>query len=348
MTNRVYHHLEGSQERECFNTSHSFSILLFFFFVFLMPTVAYTQLNERRIFLWDVSGSLLPMIKGEKDLDNSPLPCIPSGNGLWKSLKYKLIESIENIEDDAMNEIILIPFYTRTLDPVCVKTTPEGKSQLKDYITNFHYKSVGNNKTNLVDAIRKYHDMCRDGYVNYLFLFTDGVNEVGDLQAELNDWNRKSQNPGQYSYGFYILVHPDADVPYIRKAIDKQTNFWVVPDANVSIQICNMPTQVAYNLRDDKDLTIPLSGSYRDIKGKINLNLEENPYCTLQAAPMDIYQGKIHFSLCLKNTQNIPEQFDLHLRVNYEGGSPYTFITPEQLTIHCINKKERTLKISIE
>lgn len=348
MRNRMYYRFEEPQTRECFGTSHSFFSLLFFLIAFLMPAVAFAQLNERRIFLWDVSGSLLPSVKGEKDLDKSPLPSIASGNGLWKSLKYKLKESIGNIEDDAMNEIVLIPFYTRTLEPVCVKATPEGKQQLKDYITNLHYQSVGNNKTNLVDAIRKYHDMCRDGYVNYLFLFTDGANEVGDLQTELNEWNRKSQNPGQYSYGFYILVHPAADVPYIRQAIDKQTNFWVVSDADVSIQICSLPAQVAYNLRDDKNLAVPLSGSHQKTKGKIGLSLEENPYCTLQTDPTDIEQGEIRFSLGLKDVQDVPERFDLHLKVSYQGESPYTFITPEQLTVHCINKKERTLKISIE
>ena len=212
-----------------------YKIVITIVIAFLTAITCVAQKKEQRIFLWDVSHSL-------------------KNNNMWEPLKKVLIDGISNI-DDPETKIVLVKFYSGTWAPVEVQATPAGKEKLINEIKKTQIVSQTwngyTNQTNIVEAMKKFHALVKPDYINYMFLFTDGQNEIGNLCDELNHWPSKTK--GKYCYGFYVLVDDKAKNQCVTDAAKKYDNFWIVPDANAIIKICNISNQISYNNRDEKD-----------------------------------------------------------------------------------------------
>ena len=119
--------------------------------------------KERRVYLWDVSGSL-------------------RSNGMWQPLKDALRSSIERLEDNPNNLIIVIPFYDMPLDEFCAFSDKKGKEEILDIIDKYEYPKLPDERqrTDLINALIKFEESVKidvSEYVNYMFFYTDGGHE---------------------------------------------------------------------------------------------------------------------------------------------------------------------------
>lgn len=317
--------------------------------VLVGPVTSNAQGNEHVVILWDVTGSLLPQEEGQKDYDGSKLPTFPCGNGLFMDLKRAVIDCIEYAEEDPANKITVIPFNERILDVFTRNLSASGKRDLVKFVKDKKY--VSHKYTNLVEPIQKfYNDYLSGNGVKYMFLFTDGDNNkpstIKEFIPTLESWTRRTK--GRDAYGFYVLVHPDADKPRIRRAVEAQSNFWIVPDAKVRIKTCTLPSAIKYNVRDEKGpKTINLKGKYSSAKGVLQLKARD-PYYEVLCSDSSICNGKVGIEVKPKKGVALPENHTITLKPKIVGADSYTFVGPEEVKLDVCNLPERSLNLSVQ
>ena len=308
---------------------------------------ALAQSGERIVILWDVTGSLLPQDKGTKDLDESIIPSSPQGNGMWVPLKEAIIDCIGYAEEDPENEIIIVTFNDAIRDVYSQKATTDGKQSLISFVEKYKYKT--HKYTNIVDPINKFYNLLRKDKINYMFLFTDGDNDHPSTKSRLiptlDSWTNKTI--GQNAYGFYVLVHPNADKPDIRKSVETQDNFWIVENPKVHINICSFPSSLKYNIRDEKGpKTISIRGKYARAAGDIRL-ITDDEYYDIVCSNTTINNGKLAIEVKPKTDIDIPSSHIMTLKPQLSGADPYTFVGPKEITLAVSNLPERSLNLNI-
>ena len=309
---------------------------------------AAAQNGERIVILWDVTGSLLPQKEGMKDLDGSKIPVYSKGNGMWRDLKEAIIECIQYAEEDPGNEIIIVTFNDSIRDVYTEKASAEGKKSLVDYVRNYKYK--GHKYTNIVDPVKKFYSLLGKDKINYMFLFTDGDNDHPATKAQLiptlDSWTTKTF--GQNAYGFYVLVHKDADKSDIRNSVESQDNFWIVKDAKVKIKICSFPTSLKYNVRDEKGpKTISIRGKYANADGRVQL-VANDEYYDIVCSDVAIGNGKLDIVVKPKEGVTPPPSHTLSLTPQLSDADPYTFVGPKEISLTVSNLPERNLALTFE
>ena len=316
------------------------------FLIFEAASIA--QSNEHIVILWDVTGSLLPQTAGSKDYNGSKIPTYSQGNGMWMSLKKAVIDCIDYAEEDPANEITIVTFHDEIRDVFSQNASASGKEALIDFVKNYTYKS--HKHTNIVDPIKKFYTLLGGDKMKYMFLFTDGENDQPAtrdlLLPTLNDWTKKTM--GHNAYGFYVLVHPDADKPGIRTAIDSQDNFWVVNDAKVRIKICSFPSSIKYNLRDEKGpKTVSIKGKYAGADGEVQLRTDDEYYDIL-CSDVEINNGRLDIQVKPKSGVTPPENHTVILTPEISKADQYTFVGPKEIKLAVSNLPQRSLNVFIE
>lgn len=314
--------------------------------VFRTRPVESTRLPEQRIYLWDVSESL-----GEK------------GNNLWTPLQTNLIRAVEAIPVNPLNRIVLIPFYSNPQTPIEEYATEEGKNNIIKAIREKGSKPVsdvsqgGHQYTNIAAAIQKFHQLAKSGYKNYMFLYTDGKQEdskgrtcMSILADELDKWS--SNTPSNIKkYGFYYLVHPDADNPYIHNTERSHNNFWVIDKADVSIKIIGFPDEYPYNVyaKDTLDVgnhSIGIEGDYKNFEG--NIKLEANDSLYNLSFSLNISEGWVRVIATPKRNDIDEGEYPIRVSVGKVGNAdPYSIIENPTFIIRCINKREHCAELSL-
>ena len=330
------------------NHSRLIQVISIVFLFTLFPLGILAQSGERIVILWDVTGSLLPPKEGMKDLDGSKIPSYSQGNAMWVHLKEAIIDCIEYAEEDPGNEIIIITFNDDIRDVYKQKASSAGKQSLVNYVKSYRYKP--HKYTNIVAPMNKFYSILGKDKINYMFLFTDGDNDhpstKNRLIPTLNSWTNKTN--GKNAYGFYVLVHKDADKPAIRKSVNSQNNFWIVNDPKVRINICNLPSSIKYNIRDEKGpKTISVRGKYASAAGQIRLTTDDK-YYNVVCTNTPIKQGKLCIEVKPKSGMNPPTDVTLKVKPQLSGTDPYTFVCPEEITISVSNLPERSLNLTID
>lgn len=300
---------------------------------------------EQRIYLWDVTGSLLPNVGGVKDTCNGhTLPVYRYGNGLWNALKMNLINSIQSVEEDGTSEIVIVPFYTHVLARHSFPATKEGKQAAINLVSNRDYVKDGVCKTNLVAPIEAAYSLAKKNFVNYVFVFTDGANQVGELSKVLDQWNNKTQSAGQWTFGFYTLVDPIARTSEVSHCAATQKNFFIVYDAKQIIHIVQMPPEkLSYNYKTDQSQTIVLSGNYRNAKGNIQLKTS-NQYYDVVATSTPVSSGQLTYSLTAKSGVEIPVESDIEITADLVDQDNYTFQTINKCIVRVFNRRENIMR----
>lgn len=328
-------------EKECGRVTQDSSA------VFRTRPVDSTRLPEQRIYLWDVSESL-----GDK------------GNNLWTPLQTNLIRAIETIPTNPLNRIVLIPFYSNPQTPFEEYATEDGKGNIIKAIRTKGSKPVsdvsfgGHQCTNIAAAIQKYHQLAKPGYKNYMFLYTDGKQEdqngktcMSILEKELSNWTSNTSSNTK-KYGFYYLVHPDADNDYIHSTEEKHNNFWVIDKADVSINIISFPEGYSYNVyaKDTLDVgnySIGIEGDYKSFEG--NIKLEANDSLFDFIFKTNIKDGYVDIKVTPKRDYIAEGTYPITVSVRYDGEkSPYSFIENTSFVIKCINKREHSAEVSLK
>lgn len=308
----------------------------------------YAQSGEHIVILWDVTGSLLPNQDGQKDINGKKLPSYKKGNGLFVPLKNAIIECIDYVEDDPGNEITIIPFNDKIVNVYSRAASEEGKNDLKSYVTNFQYKA--HKYTNIVDAVNGFYSRLKQNRINYMFLFTDGDNDDPGTKPHfietLDSWTEKTV--GNNAFGFYVLVHPDADKPEIRQSVESQSNFWIVPNAKVRIKICALPSSLKYNIRDEKGpKTISLRGKFAKADGEVKL-VSNDEYYDIICSDLEINDGKLCFEVKPKAGATPPVNHTVVLKPQLSNADAYTFIGPQEIKLVVSNLPERSLNLTID
>lgn len=325
---------------------------LFQLFVAVMATIFYSvtlsaQNGEHIVILWDVSGSLLPT-KPEKDLDGSKTSTWNKGNGLWVNLKQSVIDCIDYAESDPDNDITIVTFNEKIRDIYSRKATESGKADLTRFVES--YKYVSHNYTNIVDPVKEFYARLDSRKINYMFLFTDGEHDepksLPKFIPVLDSWSGKTDNCD--AFGFYVLVHPDADKADIRKSVETQDNFWIVPDAKVRIKICTLPSKIKFNVRDEKGpKSISLCGRYDGAAGEVNL-VTNDEYYDVICTQRDIKDGKIDIEVKPRVGVTPPSSHTVCLSPVIANADQYTFVGPNVVNLEVSNLPERSVDLTLE
>lgn len=327
------------------NTVIKFLTIFAAFLIFEAASIA--QSNEHIVILWDVTGSLLPQTAGTKDYNGSKIPTYSQGNGMWMPLKKAVIDCIDYAEEDPANEITIVTFHDGIRDVFSQNASASGKEALIDFVKNYTYKS--HKHTNIVDPIKKFYTLLNGDKIKYMFLFTDGENDQPAtrdlLLPTLSDWTKKTM--GHNAYGFYVLVHPDADKPGIRTSIDSQDNFWVVNDAKVRIKICSFPSLIKYNLRDEKGpKTVSIKGKFAGAAGEVRLRTDDE-YYDISCTDVEINNGRLDIQVTPKSGVTPPENHTVILTPEISKADQYTFVGPKEIQLAVSNLPQRSLNVFI-
>ena len=225
---------------------------------------------------------------------------------MWVPLKKAVIDCIEYAEEDPGNEIIIVTFNDAIRDVYSQKASAGGKQALIDFVKKYKYKT--HKYTNIVEPVNKFYGLLKSDKINYMFLFTDGDNDHPGTKARLiptlDSWTSKTN--GQNAYGFYVLVHPNADKPEIRKSVESQNNFWIVNKPHVRINICSLPSSIKYNVREEKGpKTICIQGKYARAAGDLKL-VAKDEYYEIVCSNTTINNGKLAIEVKPKADVDIP------------------------------------------
>lgn len=323
------------------------NLLLLIWLLGLVSFSALAQSNEQIVILWDVSGSLLPA-KPENDLDGSKTSVWSNGNGLWVDLKKSVIDCIDYAESDPGNEITIVTFNEKIRDIFTRKATDSGKADLKRFVET--YKYISHKYTNIVDPVKEFYTRLNSGKINYMFLFTDGEHDEPETSPiflpTLDSWS--ANTTGRDAFGFYVLVHQDADKANIRKSVESQDNFWIVPDAKVRIKICTLPSTIKFNVRDEKGpKSISLCGRYDGAAGEVNLVTNDDYYDVI-CTQRDIKDGKIDIEVKPRVDVTPPSSHTVCLSPVIANADQYTFVGPNVVNLEVSNLPERSVDLTLE
>lgn len=286
------------------------------------------QQQERRVYYLDVTGSM------EK-------------NGIWDIVRTNLKNAINKISDET-TELVVIPF-TDSDHSLAIweeKATTEGKANLIKKIDaqKVEYNCYTDVFVPLEDFYTKRIDKNK---VNYIFLMTDG-NQRNSGKDKLNnlikEW--RSHTDGAYVYGFYVMLHPEAHNANIEKLIQEQKYLWQVKQADININLVRLEDKVIFNVRNDEYAKLQIKGDLTNITLKASLVNQDNYYDI-----SDIKREDNNLHLYINHNMDvsvIPETNNLSVKILAETSDPYTFILTEDVSVICQNKKERSLKISIQ
>ena len=303
-------------------------------------------LKEQRVYLWDVSESL-----GKE------------GNKLWEPLQDNLIAAVKSIPVNPHNKIVLVPFYSNPQTPIEEYATEKGIENIINAIKDKGSKPVsdvslgGNRYTNIAAAIHTFHQLAKPGYKNYMFLYTDGKQETRTgqpcmriLEEELAKWDSNSSSKIK-KFGFYYLVHPKADNPYIHATENRHNNFWVIDKSDVSIKIIGFPDEYPYNVYakdtlDNGNLLLGIIGDYKNFKSKIKLSSDDSLYNLVFDS--NVKNGWVKVKVTPKRNDIDEGEHLIKVSVRKEDMSdPYSIIETPTFIIRCINKREHSSDINL-
>lgn len=312
-------------------------ILLLFIFVCMCPsTYAQKYLQEKRIYLVDVTKSMAG--KG----------IIPTPD-IFESVKASLIEAISELEDPN-TEIIVIPFTNKPHQMI------HGYVSQKDSLVNV-LKSLDlkQGDTNVADAWTQGIACLDSTKVNYMFLLTDGLHNCGPSQDELferlKQW--ESIRSKKYFFAFYVMLTENALDQQIRAIADLTAQMWCIQSLNINAALIRTSLVHRSNIFEDKTIQVKFvsnnSSVFVDDLG-LSFALQDNDYYSISSTRRDSANASIYaFDVIEKvNKINIPVDVNLMLHINHNQTKyPLVFFTPEDIEFRIINRGVRRMTLKV-
>ena len=305
------------------------------FALFLLSTVGYAQsyLNEKRIYLLDVTASMVG-----RGVVETP--------DIFNNVKDQLKTSLDNIES-SQTEIVIVPFTDIVHDPIT------GVISQKDSLAREISKiKIQRGDTNIEDAWRHGVSLLDSTKVNYLFLLTDGFHNCGvekdSLYNTLSEWQSIAKD--KYMFAFYVMLTPNAKEMEIMDTIESTDKLWPIESMNVNVSFINSVLSLKSNINNSKKVRLDFTSQNPMVfeSGlELSISIEDNPYYRLNTCSTDISQKYAEFEIeeLLPRIQ-IPVESDLKLILNYDKEKyPLVFFTPETIDFHIINRGIRTMTI---
>lgn len=281
---------------------------------------------ERRVYYLDASYSMV------------------SPSKLWDPVRADLAKAINAIEDEN-TEIFVVAFGGDM--GVELKTwhgyaNPSDKEKIINGFMNFTPKR--NTKTFLDRPLNDFYANKVDSQgVTYCFLMTDGKDEhkgpdANLFPAALEQWGRRFDNTDVY--GFYVMLNKEARDPRVENIINEQDHLWKVQTADVNINIVRLDRKVKFNVRNDDEIGISISGKTNGLR--FHASFPED--ADIKVKNTAVRDGKLIVGVSVSGDHStMPESYNMKLNVRMSGGGEYDIFTTEVIDVECVNKHERVL-----
>ena len=337
--------------------------------------------KERRIFLWDVTISMVgatqnsscPKAQKRTNPDyayNEGFPNYNAGKDIFDETRDKLVKMIYQIQNES-TEIIVLPFRDGIVGEFKANATATGKEQLKGQIMNWNDLHSGGTftATCLKDAVNKYFTKDK---INRLFLLTDGEpsgNEGSQLLSYIKNWRGIKETKGSSSYLVYVMLTDEAyneDIVEVGKnsggdiTVTKNFNepVWLTIGHSTSIHVRDfLDGKISNNGKGSFEVPYTfITGNQIPENSVFHFAVEENDYLTIdpsaQVRPSD---GKFTVPFSLKQDlayclANLPQAYNLVLTATCtkdpNSNENITITGSNVVEIALVIKSEPRVKIS--
>ncbi|MDR1369738.1 MAG: VWA domain-containing protein [Dysgonamonadaceae bacterium] len=346
-----------------------FTVLLCF--VSVSSLVAQTK-SQRRIYLWDVTLSM----KGKAKVDGKPTA------NIYDDVVEALCRYINGINNEN-TEILVLPFQEKILPAIGPrKATLDGKEDIEKKIRNFNLPS--HRWTNIFKPLSEVVDnYLQEDKNTVVYLLTDGIqddpsaNSAGrESWKAVEKWNTDA---GENNFLYYVYLTEVAKDPKIDKAIEDAKKNPETPNnldrtdgngGDMSFLNLTPPGNLSFNLKDNKEKPVKsVSVTFIPDNGKVPNNIdihiklaEENPYFNIDQI-VRLNNNTATFEIKFKNeykdyealTKEQEEKTSYKLMVDVSNSNKIieqnkvsVSINPSAILLDLINKREKTLKITLK
>ena len=310
-------------------------LLLFILFSLTIYTVgAQPYLNEKRVYLLDVTASMEG--RGIVETPN-----------IFDNVKNQLSNSLSNITYP-QTEIVIVPFTENIFNPIRGNIT-----QIDSLVNEISKIGIEKGDTNIADAWEYGISELDSTKVNYLFLLTDGFHNHGVekevLYKRLQEWQYIAKD--KYMFAFYVMLTPNAKEMEIIEIIESTNKLWAIESMNVNVSFINSTLNLKSNINNDKKVRIDFSSQNNEVFNsglQLNIRLEENPFYELCNLKSNIINKYVEFEIkeLLPRIQ-IPIETQQKLYLEYDKEkNPLVFFTPEIINFSIVNKGVRIMTIN--
>ena len=234
--------------------------------------------KERRIFLWDVTISMVGATrdascpKGTKrskpsfDFAKSGFPNYNAKKDIFDKTRETLIKLISQIQNES-TEIIVLPFRNEIVGEFKANATAAGKEQLCNQIMGWNDLRPGGTYT--ATCIQKAVGYFTPDRINRLVLLTDGEpsdNEGPRLISFIQNWKGQKETQGNGNYLVYVMLTDEAngDVgnTIIKESIKNPEQITVIPpDGDISEMVfISIGHNASIHVRDYFDGKVATNG----------------------------------------------------------------------------------------
>lgn len=310
-------------------------LLLFILFSLTIYTVgAQPYLNEKRVYLLDVTASMEG--RGIVETPN-----------IFDNVKNQLSNALSNITYP-QTEIVIVPFTESIFNPIRGNIT-----QIDSLVNEISKIGIEKGDTNIADAWEYGISELDSTKVNYLFLLTDGLHNHGVekevLYKRLQEWQYIAKD--KYMFAFYVMLTPNAKEMEIIEIIESTNKLWAIESMNVNVSFINSTLNLKSNINNDKKVRIDFSSQNNEVFNsglQLNIRLEENPFYELCNLNSNIINKYVEFEIkeLLPRIQ-IPIETQQKLYLEYDKEkNPLVFFTPEIINFSIVNKGVRIMTIN--
>ena len=259
-------------------------LLLFILFSLTIYTVgAQPYLNEKRVYLLDVTASMEG--RGIVETPN-----------IFDNVKNQLSNALSNITYP-QTEIVIVPFTESIFNPIRGNIT-----QIDSLVNEISKIGIEKGDTNIADAWEYGISELDSTKVNYLFLLTDGLHNHGVekevLYKRLQEWQYIAKD--KYMFAFYVMLTPNAKEMEIIEIIESTNKLWAIESMNVNVSFINSTLNLKSNINNDKKVRIDFSSQNNEVFNsglQLNIRLEENPFYELCNLNSNIINKYVEFEI---------------------------------------------------
>ena len=168
----------------------------------LFPITLFAQRQRNYVYIFDCTGSM-------------------EVHKIWKPAKQFMKEDIDQLDENATVNIVL--FHQHTADPIRFKAKDFNWNDVEVKCDSMFKKATHTGICHAWDLGLKYIDRNRN---NYLYLFTDGLENVHPQRTEavcqrIKDWCNQAPN----NYAFFVALGEEMKKkPEVQKLIDATTS----------------------------------------------------------------------------------------------------------------------------
>ncbi len=344
--------------------------------------------SEHWIFVWDVTLSMCGYNENAKKSDSNKLfvdqekysdLVVKIGSGApLKSAKYvdsldiydkvvdALIERINNIQEEDLGSISLIPFDNNIIDVKTVKATDNGKKEISDYIRKFG--KLKRTLTNIATPLNKAMELARLSKQDqcFIMLLTDGEHNMEnpsklDLYNCIDDFCSFANDADAYMFYVMLTRFASANTELMKHLEDCNRISVLLPGESPRLPInVRFDGSPLYNLQSNGagvQLYINVeSGGKLPEDYALKVICEDNEYIEVDSVKQVPQSGQLSVLVRLKKGVSLSDaerafsrehNTKLVLKIVADKPDPYVVFLNDECSLEIVNKPERKMKIRI-